>query len=387
MGSSHAAAHSVTTGEHSGVNTVCGCVSVIIPAYNAVATIERTISSVLHQSYPNLEVLVVDDGSTDETPALIRRIADADGRVRLFQKPNGGLVSARNYGIAHASGEFIAPVDADDLWHPEKIEKQVAVMRKHGDEVGLVYTWGRGIDEQDRIVKDLTTSCFRGEVYAALIMKGFVGSGSPLVRRRCLDEIGGYDPTLAGRGATCCEDFKFSLDVAERYHFDVVPEFLWGYRFRAGSMSKDLEAMLRSHVLVLCDARPRHPELPRKLFRWAMADQYLRFSLYHFRDRHLLRGAQLLLRALWNDPFGTVPGVVRQVYARMARSSAAIEFTSVLFHCGDEGRSIGRKFLDADPSAFCTRPRPLFNRRRLAYIGGLRAQGMRRFSVAATRLS
>src|SRR6266567_4906753 len=108
--------------------TRVGLVSVIIPAYNACVTVERTIASVVNQTYSNLEVLVVDDGSTDETALLVQRMADADRRIRLPQKPNGGLVSARNFGIAHASGEFIAPIDADDLWHPEKIAKQVRLM-------------------------------------------------------------------------------------------------------------------------------------------------------------------------------------------------------------------------------------------------------------------
>src|SRR5216683_4008023 len=79
-----------------------GLVSVIIPAYNEVATVERTISSVRNQTYSDLEVLVVDDGSTDETAAIVQRLADIDHRITLLRKPNGGLASARNYGIAHA---------------------------------------------------------------------------------------------------------------------------------------------------------------------------------------------------------------------------------------------------------------------------------------------
>jgi glycosyltransferase involved in cell wall biosynthesis len=70
-------------------------------------------------------------------------MVDVDHRIRLLQKPNGGLASARNHGIAHAGGEFIAPIDADDLWHPEKIRKQMAVMRDRGDRIGLVYCWSR----------------------------------------------------------------------------------------------------------------------------------------------------------------------------------------------------------------------------------------------------
>src|SRR5260370_20483072 len=115
-----------------------GLVSVIIPAYNEAATVERTISSVRNQIYSDLEVLVVDDGSTDETAAIVQRLADIDHRITLLRKPNGGLVSARNYGIAHAAGAFISPIYADDLLHPEKIKKQMVVILDRGDQVWLV---------------------------------------------------------------------------------------------------------------------------------------------------------------------------------------------------------------------------------------------------------
>jgi len=357
---------------------VPGRVSVIIPAYNAAATVERTIASVLNQSYTNLEVLVVDDGSTDETAALVQQMVDVAGRIRLLQKPNGGLVSARNHGIAHATGEFIAPVDADDLWHPQKIAKQVALMRKRGDQVGLIYTWGRGIDEDDRILKDLRTYRFRGDVYAALIVRGFVGSGAPLVRRRCVDEVGGYDASLSVRGATCCEDFKFSLDIAERCHFDLVPEFLWGYRFRSGSMSTHLENMVRSHELVLRDVRPRHPELPSKLFRWGRADQYMEYALYHLRDARFWQAGQLFLKALRDDPPGTLLSGVRQVAARLERARSL----GVSTIDGDEDAIFGRKFLEVDPTVFGGRPRRQLSHRRMAYVSEIQVQ-----AVATPRLS
>ena len=348
--------------------------AVIVPAYNAAATIERTISSVLNQTYSDLELLVVDDGSTDETAALVQRMANVDSRIRLLQKANGGLVSARNHAISLASGEFIAPVDADDIWHPEKIGKQVALMRERGDQVGLVYTWARGIDEQDRVLFDITPCSLRGNIYAALIIRTFVGSGAPLVRRHCVDAVGGYDATLAGRGATCCEDLKFNLDIAERYDFDFVPEFLWGYRFRAGSMSTDIEAMLRSHELVIHEARARHPELPDKLFRWASGHQHREFGLAHLSDGNFLKGAQLLLRALGEDPLPTLRVGVRRMSARLWRSSHLIELARANFHGGDEGGIIKRKFLDVDPTAFCGRPRAQWSRKRLAYVTGLRVE-------------
>src|ERR1700742_1222093 len=195
-----------------------GLVSVLIPAYNAGRTIERTVSSVLNQTYSNLEVLVVDDGSTDNTAILVRRIADVDRRIRLLQKANGGVVSARNHGIELAQGEFIAPLDADDLWHPNKLTKQVAAM---GDHIGLIYCWSRAIDDQDRVLFDFPPCSLRGNVYSALIIKDFLHSGAPLIRRCCVDRVGCYDSALS-----FCEYFKFFLDIAERYEFDLVPEYL-----------------------------------------------------------------------------------------------------------------------------------------------------------------
>src|SRR5437879_4622362 len=298
-----------------------GLVSVIIPAYNEAATVERTISSVRNQTYLDLEMQVVDDGSTDETAAIVQRLADIDHRITLLRKPNGGLVSARNYGIAHAGGEFIAPIDADDLWHPDKIKKQMVVMRDRGDQVGLVYCWSRAIDERDRVLFDITPCIFRGNVYTALILRNFLSSGTPLVRRRCVEEVGGYDATLSSRGAPCCEDLKFNLDIAERCDFDLVPEFLFSYRVRAGSMSTDSDAMLRSHKLVIEEVRARHPELPNKLFRWATAHQDRQFGLAHLSDGRFLTGARLLLTALREDPFVTLRVSTIRAFGRLRRSS------------------------------------------------------------------
>ena len=345
-----------------------GLVSVIIPAYNDAATIERTISSVLNQTYSNLEALVVDDGSTDETALLVQRMAGVDSRIKLLQKANGGLVSARNYGIAHAGGEFIAPIDADDIWYPEKIKKQVAVMQDRGDQVGLVYCWSRAIDAQDRVLWDVSPCSLRGNVYAALIIRNFLPSGAPLVRRRCVEEVGGYDATLSSRGANCCEDLKFNLDIAERFDFDLVPEFLFSYRVRAGSMSTNIGAMLRSRNLVIEEVRARHPELPDKLFRWASGHQHREFGLAYLSDGHFLTGARLLLRALGEDPLATVRVGTVRVCARYWGSNRLSGLLRAKLHRGAGGGIVKRKFLEVDPTAFGERPRATWTRRRLACI-------------------
>jgi glycosyltransferase involved in cell wall biosynthesis len=370
----HASKRPLSSGRSDAVHTSPsrkGMVSVIIPAYNDAATVERTVSSVLNQTYSDLEVLVVDDGSTDQTAALVQSMADLDRRIRLLQKPNGGLASARNHGIAHAGGEFIAPIDADDLWHPEKITKQMAVMRDRGDRVGLVYCWSRAMDEQDRVLRDVTPCNLQGSVYAALIIRNFFSSGAPLVRKCCAEAVGGYDTTLASRGAPCCEDLKFNLDIAERCDFDLVPEFLFSYRVRAGSMSTNIDAMLRSHKVVIEEARARHPELPNKLFRWASAHQDREFGLAHLSNRRLLTGARLLLTALREDPFATVRLSTIRALARFPVSSGFGELARANLHGSDGGEVLGRKFLEIDPTAFCGRPGATWSPRRLAYITAL----------------
>jgi glycosyltransferase involved in cell wall biosynthesis len=343
-----------------------GLVSVIVPAYNAAATIERTLTSVLRQTYSSFEVLVVDDGSKDETADLVRRIAAQDHRIKLLQKPNGGLVSARNFGIAHAEGEFIAPLDADDLWHPDKLRKQVAAMRDH---VGLVYCWSRAIDRQDRVMFDLTPCMMRGDVYAALIIKNFVHSGAPLVRRSCVDAVGGYDATLSPRGADCCEDLKFNLDVAERYDFEVVPEFLSAYRLHPGTMSRNLDAMLRSRKIVIDDARARHPELPDRLFRWANAHQHLEFGLVNLGEGHVITGCKMLFAALAEDPIYTLGFGPLRVRARLSRLGIVATMSSTLARPSAD--IAGRNFAETDPSTPCGAVRAPWAGARLAFLDSL----------------
>ena len=134
--------------QHRSINTQAGkaagngklSVSIVIPAYNASRWIERTLRSVQGQTVKNIEVIVVDDGSTDETPAIVRRLMEQDPRIYLIQQSNGGVAKARNIGIVSARSEFVAPLDADDLWHPQRLELHLDAFADAPDEVALVYS-------------------------------------------------------------------------------------------------------------------------------------------------------------------------------------------------------------------------------------------------------
>jgi glycosyltransferase involved in cell wall biosynthesis len=218
-------------------------VSVIVPAFNAERFIERTLNSALNQTCDSFEVIVVDDGSTDRTAALVEKVAARDGRVRLIQTKNSGVAAARNLGISQARGSLIAPLDADDLWHPDKLTRQLAIMRALPQRVGLVYCWTVDIDENDFIIPPIRNKCIaRGNVVEELAARNnFIESGSvPLIRRSCLDAVGGYDPNLKGN-----EDWKLYLALAEICEFAVLPAHLVGYRQSSMTTSRNIGEMER----------------------------------------------------------------------------------------------------------------------------------------------
>jgi glycosyltransferase involved in cell wall biosynthesis len=235
-------------------------VTVIIPAYNAERTIDETLRSVRFQTHRRLEVIVIDDGSTDATPQIAAGHAAADVRVKLIRQRNSGVAAARNRGIAAANGDLIAPIDADDLWHPTKIERQLAALKQGGDAVGLVYCWSALIDEKSQIIGHSSAPIYSGRVFEKLLEGNFCGNGSSvLMRKSAVLAAGGYDPSLRARGGEGCEDFQLYLRIATQNEFAVVPGYLTGYRQLADAMSADVMQMLRSWDLVSAGISSRNP--------------------------------------------------------------------------------------------------------------------------------
>jgi glycosyltransferase involved in cell wall biosynthesis len=240
-------------------------VSVVIPAYDASATIGETLLSVRSQTYRMLEILVIDDGSTDGTADIVSAHAASDSRIRLVRQKNCGVAAARNRGIEEAAAGLVAFVDADDLWAPHKVEKQIAALRKEGPSVALVYTWFAYIDAASRITARYCPA-EAGDVLERLCLGNFIGNGSSiLVTKAAAVEVGGFDPSLRARRAQGCEDYQFCLRLAEHHRFAVVPEHLTGYRRTSANMSNDLLQMRRSWVLVAGEMRRSHPRLEKSI--------------------------------------------------------------------------------------------------------------------------
>lgn len=239
--------------------------TIVIPAYNAGIWIERTLQSAAQQNYPNLEILVIDDGSKDNTHTLAEAMAAVDDRFRVIRIPNGGVAKARNVGIREASGTYVAFLDADDLWHPDKIRLQVEAMQQPADGVlpAASYTLTRFIDVHDRVMGTGRGIGASGYMLARHLYFKFVGNGSSvLVRRDVAVELGGYDPSWATLGMGGSEDLDFELKVAAKYPIVCVPQLLVGYRSSPGSMSSVPLMMARGYLGVIKQHLKANPQIP-----------------------------------------------------------------------------------------------------------------------------
>jgi glycosyltransferase involved in cell wall biosynthesis len=246
-------------------------VSVIVPAYNAEATILETIQSIQNQTFADFELIVINDGSTDNTLTLLGQVEDS--RLQVFTYPNGGLPVARNRGIHHATGEFISFVDADDLWTPDKLELQLQALQQH-PAAGVAYSWTAFIDGQGNFLYAREPLAFTGNVYPQLLVDNFISNGSNiLLRRELVAEAGIFDPSLKS-----AEDWDFYIRLAARSEFAVVPKYQILYRKSTQSMTSKVPVMETNILKVVEKAFASAPPELQNLRRKALANNYRFFA-------------------------------------------------------------------------------------------------------------
>ncbi|NET09677.1 MAG: glycosyltransferase [Symploca sp. SIO2B6] len=221
-------------------------ISVIIPLYNAEKTIYRTLQSVLAQTIDDLEIIIINDGSTDSSLEETEKISDP--RIRVYSFANAGGSVSRNRGFARSTGDFIAFLDADDQWTPDKLEAQMVALQQNPD-ASVAYSWTEFVDEADHvIVKGQTiTVTTREEAYRRLLVQNFLDSGSnPLIRREAVEAVEGFDESLQG-----CQDTDFYLRLAQHYAFVAVPKYQIRYRFSPNSITSNTKKLEQQGVQFL----------------------------------------------------------------------------------------------------------------------------------------
>ncbi len=212
-------------------------VTVVIPTYNAINYLPKALESLLHQTFTNFEVIIIDDGSTDSTAQWLGNLTDS--KIEITVQTNQGVAVARNLGIAKAKGDYIAFLDSDDLWEPTKLEKQVQCLEANPD-VGLVNTWIEYIDEQGNHLSIVQAPEAVGNVWNRAIAENLILCGSvPLIRRSCFETVGVFDPNLLS-----AEDWDMWIRIAASYSFALIREPLVSYRQHLKSKSNNLEMHL-----------------------------------------------------------------------------------------------------------------------------------------------
>ncbi|OGL46001.1 MAG: hypothetical protein A2W05_01200 [Candidatus Schekmanbacteria bacterium RBG_16_38_10] len=223
-----------------------GLVSIIIPTFNCRKYIRHAIESALAQTYKNIEIIVVDDGSTDNTREEIEDLISEKGISYIYQA-NKGLPGARNTGIKHSSGEYLVFLDSDDVILPEKITTQVSFIKEHPD-VCLVYSRYQYFknDNPDDVVSH-PYALLRGHLYKELIRANFFIVHSVLVKKECVEKVGGFDESFMA-----FEDWDLWIRMAESgCQFDYIDEILCLCRLRPDSMCMDWDRIFKSWKKVI----------------------------------------------------------------------------------------------------------------------------------------
>jgi glycosyltransferase involved in cell wall biosynthesis len=230
-------------------------VSVVIATYNMSRYLPLAVESVLAQTYPHLELHIVDDGSTDGTVAVLERFASVP-RVTCHRHPNGGQARAKNAGIRASAGDIVAFLDADDIWLPDKLAQQVPVLWQ-SPTTGVVYSPVEYIDAEGHRLPSAPDGAHpRGRIAPYLFLDNCIPFPTAIVRRRCLDEVGLFDESLR-----MSIDWDLWLRIAVDHDFEYLPRATALYRIWGGQMSHDAGTRFDCTRKVMVRFLEKHPGL------------------------------------------------------------------------------------------------------------------------------
>jgi glycosyltransferase involved in cell wall biosynthesis len=290
-------------------------ISVVIPCYNYGRYLGVSISSALNQTYKNIEIVCVNDGSTDDTDEAIKPFLD-DPRVKYMKQENVGQAKARNAGIRKSNGSLIAFLDADDKWEEEKLEKQISLFSE--EKVGVVYSRSGFMGPEGEKLDLQRTGRYiqprAGYVAKELFCDNFVPFSSCVIRREALEKVGFFSESL-----DLSEDWDLLLRISVHYNFAYVDEPLLVYRMgHAGQVSSNMERVYASHNLIRQNFLAAHPDVVSgSIVRNAMMHRYLSRG-YAYENSNLKESARYYGKAFMTKPL--TPGLYRGICRMLLKS-------------------------------------------------------------------
>lgn len=291
-------------------------VSVVIPVYNGERFLRESLESVFSQTFRDYEIVCVDDGSTDGSSALLQQYG---ARVRVIQQANSGQSAARNEGVRHATGAFVAFLDQDDRWYPSKLAQQVTVLHAEPDVVLVHCNYDR-MDGDGRVLVAGAALAEQASALASplgrLIGEALVFPSAMMVRRDVFQGVGGFDPELRG-----FEDFDLVARLKQQGRFVLLNESGMAYRLHAGGFTRaGGMGIIRSRERFLIRMRALYAgDRPKNiLIDGMLADCYSDWGIHAAKDGQPRKGRMKLVQALQHDPWKF------RTYSRLARVSLLI---------------------------------------------------------------
>lgn len=279
-------------------------VSIIIPAYNAEKYIIETINSVLNQTYSNWELIIIDDGSQDKTAELIANLYKNDSRINYYYQKNTGVSGARNNGLSKCKGEYIALLDADDVWEKNNLELKVNALESNKN-ISWVFSDMYNADKNINIINIASTGTDKNILNSILLWQTEVIPGpcsNVVFTKRCYDEGIKFDIKLS-----TAADQDFTLQLASKYKGFHINKPLWRYRILNNSMSRNISVMEKDHIKVFKKAKKN------KLFKNFWFKQKCFSNLYWIlagswwkNGNNKLRGFYFIILALTTNPLSIV---------------------------------------------------------------------------------
>lgn len=263
-------------------------VSIIMPTYNRAFCLNRAVESVLRQTYHDFELIIIDDGSTDDTTKVINGFSDKR-IVHLRHEKNMGAAAARNLGIQMAKGDFIAFQDSDDVWHPEKLSRQMEAFKKKSSDIGVVYAGAWRIENGKKILIPYSRIYNKeGELKQPLLVENFITLPSAIVRKECFSVAGMFDESLP-----CLQDWELWIRISNHYRFKYIDEPLVNAYFSNNSISYDYQNISRAWRYVLIKHFKEFEKDKKILTRW-----YVSMANYLCSFGDIAEGRRYLTKAL-----------------------------------------------------------------------------------------